>query len=266
MTEVALSIQFNPLAKLSSIHSGILWQSFRDEYPHVTEQPPLPPVFETFGEGPTMAPVPTLQMLSALPMPRYWFVAANDTHLVQIQQDRVIYNWRQTKADDVYPRYESLREKFEKAVQAFEGFLKEGQLGEMKPTQCEVTYLNFIQLEDGVDTRQVVERITPLWTGRFSAETELKVEDLNLNLRFILHDAEGKPDGRLHVSIQGAIRVRDKARGVQLQLVARGRPKQETVGAAFEWLDRGRAAIVESFALMTKPELHKQWERIDAPK
>lgn len=266
VTEVALSIQFNSLVKFGSIHSGILWQLFREGYPQVVEQPPLPPTFETFGDTAPAAFAPTLQLLSAFPMPRYWFVTMDETRLVQIQQDRVIYNWRQMKAADAYPRYEFLREKFGEALKTVESFLKEGQLGELKPTQCEVTYVNFIQLGDGVDARQVVEEITPLWAGKFSGKTDLKVEDLNLNLKFVLRDAEKKPEGRLYVTIQGAVRNRDRATGVQLQLVARGRPKQESIASAFEWLDRGRAAIVENFALITKPAMHRQWERTNASK
>ena len=57
VAEVVLGLQFNPLTKFRSVHIGALWEHFRDNFPKVSEHPPLQQMFETLGTRPTSGTV-----------------------------------------------------------------------------------------------------------------------------------------------------------------------------------------------------------------
>ena len=39
VTETILSLQFEPIAKMTAVHVGVLWQRFREQFPLVEEHP-----------------------------------------------------------------------------------------------------------------------------------------------------------------------------------------------------------------------------------
>src|SRR5262249_17490048 len=111
VTEVALGVQFAPLAAFKTVHAGLLWNRFRQEFPIVEEQAPLNVSFETFG-SPSAAPELRLELLRRPPIPRFWFMNENRVELIQFQVDRFVRNWRKVGDDITYPRYEAIRARF----------------------------------------------------------------------------------------------------------------------------------------------------------
>jgi uncharacterized protein (TIGR04255 family) len=147
VTEVVISVQFDPLTALRTPHLGLLWQDFRDRFPKTEEHPPLPPVIEKFGLlGPPQIGV---RFETSLPVPLCWFLNEAGTKLIQVQQDRFVHNWRKIGQSDEYPRYEHIRKTFEVELGIFCQFLAREQLGELVPNQCEVTYVNQISSGKG---------------------------------------------------------------------------------------------------------------------
>jgi uncharacterized protein (TIGR04255 family) len=141
LSEVVLSIQFAPLQKFGNAHVGLFWRTVRSKYPKVTELPALAPAFETFGAPARQAPMVQFEQLFAAPMSRFWFEKEGEPDLMQLQQDRILHNWRKQKEDQVYPRYEKVRSVFEREVAAFTKFAADEGFGDIKPNQCEVTYV-----------------------------------------------------------------------------------------------------------------------------
>ena len=43
LAETVLSLQFEPVAELTTAHVGLLWARFRKQFPMIEEHPPLPP-------------------------------------------------------------------------------------------------------------------------------------------------------------------------------------------------------------------------------
>jgi uncharacterized protein (TIGR04255 family) len=264
VTEVVLSMQFATLENMKSFHVGLFWARFRSEYPDVSEQAPINAMFETFGKAAQAGPPLQLEQFLSPPMPRYWFEKRGTPDLLQLQQDRLIHNWRKQDDAAVYPRYEALRERFRSEVEEFIAFLENEKIGVLRPNQCEVTYTNIIEMSgiDGLHDR--LERITPLWTGQFSETSAADFENAMVQLRFKLIDSD-RPVGRVYVSFQPAVLRTDPSRDViKLDVTARGRPKHETCESAFEFFDFGRRAVVKTFAAVTTPSMHSLWGRNDA--
>lgn len=261
INEVILSIQFDSLRKFGNAHVGRLWNEFRAEYPKISEQAPLPPVFETFG---VLQPPPGMKLEAFLspPMSRYWFEASDEVELIQIQQDRILHNWRKRQATQEYPHYEAIRNRFEADVKRFEEFLKSNNLGEIRPNQCEVTYVNTINLPGGVDAHQHLERITPLWVGTLSQASALEIEDAVIRARYVLK-VSGKPYGRVHVRFAPAVLTADRSPIIRLEITARAKPENPSISDAFRLLDDERESVVRTFAEVTTREMHDFWGRIN---
>jgi uncharacterized protein (TIGR04255 family) len=179
VNEVILSMQFATLEKMKSVHMGLLWARFRAEYPDVSEQAAITAVFETFGTPAEPEPLVQLEQFLSPPMPRYWFEKRGTPELLQVQQDRILHNWRKHENETIYPRYETLRERFRSEVDRFVAFLKEEKIGELRPNQCEVTYTNIIELPGSERTHNRLQKITPLWTGHLSEALAADLEDAN---------------------------------------------------------------------------------------
>lgn len=262
LVETVLSLQFQPLPRLKSVHVGLLWHQFRDTFPLIEEHPPLNVVLETFG-----VPAPgqvEVTIEEKPPLPRVWFLNESETELIQIQADRFIHNWR--KAGNIstpYPRYEGVRAKFRDEVRGFQQFLSDEELGQVVINQCEVTYVNHIEPCEVWRSHGQIEGVLRAWDARgrlFLPEAE----GGRIEQRFVIRGDSGGPLGRLHVSLTPAWEAEGKSPILVLTLTARGSPISEGIDGAFAFLDLGREWIVKGFAELTTTEMHRVWERIDA--
>jgi uncharacterized protein (TIGR04255 family) len=256
--EVALGIQFATPQHFKSAHVGLFWQQIRSTYPMVSEQPPAPTVFETFGMPPGSGLGVQLRTFLTPPMPRYWFVKdEQDSYVLQLQQERIIGNWRQQREDQIYPRYEHVRERFKAEVDVFAKFLLAEDIGELRPNQCELTYVNIIDSPSG--NHHSLQDITTLWKSEvMDAATDL--ESATISARYIMNEGDSQI-GRIYVSVEPAFRQSDLRPVYKLDITACGKPGADTIEAAFELLDRQRCAAVKKFADVTTSEMHKRWGR-----
>jgi len=258
--EVVLGIQFDRITGFQTIHAGHLWESFRGDFPQVQEHPPLDPAFETFGTKPVIGGVKLELMSGPLPFPRLWFLNEAQTQLIQFQPDRFIHNWRKIQGGDVYPRYESIKTRFLDELATIEKFFREHALGELRPNQCEVTYVNHILSADGENLCEQPEDVFRFFRKDFDQGVLDHFEDSRFQIRFILSDEEKRPIGRLYVDAQPA-RSRDGQPMIALTLTARGSTSTSTLEAASRFLDFGRDKIVRGFAELTTETMHERWRR-----
>jgi uncharacterized protein (TIGR04255 family) len=260
--EVVLSIQFASLSKLKSAHIGMFWERIRHQFPDVSEQASLGPLFETFG-GTRTTPTFQFQTLFTPPMPRYWFERAGEPDLLQLQQDRLLRNWRQAPDNSrIYPRYEPIRDAFKKDMEEFQDWLRYEELGEVAPNQCEVTYINIIRLPDGSNPLTQLHRISNVWSDKMVLPPSQTLEHSNVQLVSVFEHG-GKLVGRAYTTFQPAFTQASAEPVVKLDITVRGKPLGETVAAAFDFLDVARAEVVNTFASITTEEMHKFWERTD---
>jgi len=260
VTEVVLSVQFAALSSFRGVHAGLYWREIRDEYPVVSEQVPIASAFETFGAAP---PSSGFQLHLTAPQPaRHWFETANGEHLVQLQQDRILHNWRKRSPEMEYPRYEPLRDKFIGEVERLNALVKKEGLGEIRPNQCEVTYINTIASVEGKSPHDHLSHITPLWTGNLSEPFLAALETTGIQTKYVLRKND-VPYGRVYINFIPAFSAADYSPVVQLEVTTRGKPDEESIAAAFVLLDEERAAVVRAFTSVTTPLMHKEWGRAD---
>lgn len=261
VTEVVLSIQFEPLPSLRTPLIGLLWREFRERFPKLEEHSPLDPVFEKFT--PTLSPKVGLRVeaYDAPPLPRVWFLNEEGTQLLQIQPDRFIHNWREVGECDRYPRYERLRDSFLKELSTFRAFIDRERLGELVINQCEITYVNHILAGEGWERHGQLSEILRCWVPVSGSLPE--PESVSLATRYVIPGGEGQPVGRLHVTVQPAWRTSDGRLMYVMTLTARGTPQGEGVDGAVAFLDVGREWIVRGFTDLTTGKMHSIWRRTD---
>lgn len=258
LVEVALSLQFEPLDRLTTAHIGLLWQRFRSTLPRVEEHPPLDPVLEV--DGPPRPPRVEVSF-GAPPMPRVWFANKARTTLIQVQRDRFIHNWRKATATSEYPRYKRLRSEFREELNVLAFFLRDEGLGELAIDQCEITYVNHVVVPPGIPSADERERFLTNWTSLPPSSFLPMPEDTVLQWRFRI---PGDPaPRRLHVLAQQARRGDGQPFWV-MNLMARGRPAKPGIDGSFEFFDLGHEWIVRGFADLTERHMHRHWRRIDA--
>ena len=260
LTEVVLGAQFDVIPGFLTPHIGIVWERFRDDFPLVEEHPPLPPAFETFGPAPQFAGI-GLQLLTGAEAARVFFINKARTELLQVQKDRFLHNWRKIGAGDSYPRFEAMLETFKSGFRTFAAAISGEGLGPIIPNQCEVTYINQMPVPPTGTLSDLTDDLFGQHTGSLALPDLGKPEDLRFLLRYIMHDDNGKPIGRLVASAEPARRV-DGQTIMQLTLTARGRPLTPDESGVADFLNRGRVCVVKGFAHLTGPKMHKLWERI----
>jgi uncharacterized protein (TIGR04255 family) len=197
--------------------------------------------------------------ISQVPDARFWFVDATSTQLVQLQVDRFIRNWRKGGPPyDAYPRYETLRPRFEQDWTVLLAFLEREGLGPPEANMCEVTYINHVDLGAGWESLGEAHRALRFLKvqGQREALPEMP-EAFSMNLRYLMPERRG----RLHVSAQPVIRRSDGRPVLQLTLTARGKPESPNLRDIAAWFDLGHQWVVHGFVDLTTPEMHETWGR-----
>jgi len=257
VSEVAVSAIFPSLENWRSAHAGVYWSRIIQKYPLTEVRMPLPYQIETFDDEIR----PTSAIKIELPTPdvqRYWFLTDPPIRLIQVQRDRFAINWRKIKGDEIYPRYKNdIRPRFEEEWKTFVAFLAEHKIGEPSVQQCEITYVNDILRGDDWNDREDLRALFSPWWAKGTDGFLPLPETLRIAGSFTMPEQ----GGRLHFTAQRVLRAIDNRDALQLQLIARGRPKSSKLEDILSWMDLGHEWVVRGFADLTSPHAHKLWGR-----
>jgi uncharacterized protein (TIGR04255 family) len=252
VVETALGVQFAPLKSFSIPHFGLFWNAVRSDYPQQAMKPPLGNVVEDLAR-PAVPDRIGIQLM-AEPEARCWFLNASGTELIQLQRDRFVRNWRKVTGSENYPSYDELKPRFERDWTRLLEFLEREGLGRPEVNQCEVTYINHLDVDvERLGSLHRFARVVSDLTGDFLPEPETA----QLQVRYIMGDKKG----RLHVGVQPGVRRDDRRPVLQLGLTARGTPASSRLDDILAWFDLGHEWVVRGFADFTVSAMHQTWER-----
>jgi len=255
VVEVVFGIQFNELSELTAPLRGILWEKIgRGKYPKYEERPPLARVVERFDGPPFKQREPELEAIAGLPSPRSFFINSTGNHLIQVQQDRFLQNWRKQKPENQYPRYVELFPEFTNAWNCFAEFVTDEKVGNLEPNQYELTYLNHIPREAGWKNLTDIEKVFPDFICR--ANDPFLPEPENIGWRRVYRLPNEK--GRLHVTLNQAFSTETNDLVLVLNITARGFDKN----GMNSWFDMAHEWIVRSFDDLTSEEMQNTiWKK-----
>jgi len=254
--EVAYSFQFEPLESMHMGYLGLLWgEEFKERYPTVEQDDPLPHEIERFGAAAASSPVKGMKFFTKIPLPRIRMISEDSCSLLQIQNDRFVFNWRNHSTKDKvdYPRFSQLKESFSKEFNIFGNFLDANSLGDLKINQVEITNVNHIPA-NGMTFSEI---FTGLKCG-VDISDDLDPESITFRSKHVIR-LENRPIGRLYVVIEKAFRQSDEQEIFSLTFTARSNLQEPSLTGALNILTHLRNKINQSFVGLTNENMHEVW-------
>lgn len=243
--EVVISVEFVPLAELNVVQLVQISEQWRDTYPLVTPQPPI------------LSVPPPGSMLSGVGISindtnvRLWLTDESGHELLQLQNDRLVLNWRrQEDPDATYPSYKQLREVFAQRWEEFVGRLPTG--ARLRPLTAEVTFVNKLEAVDGAPPGQLSGFIAPLSAPDLPGE---ETSTIQTQLQYLV-PISGDAPGQLIVTAVAS------SSGAQLNVACRlGLVGDTALDRIMGALDAAHASCVQGFTNITTIEMHAAWGR-----
>lgn len=195
-------------------------------------------------------------------LPRFWFVSEDGLRLVQVQEDRVAFNWRRLGRDVPYPRYGTLRTEFEQILAELAEVVPDLRDERLAADYCELTYVNELAATEPRRRRPALEAVLriaqALAAPEFLPEAE---DDAQWTGSWTIVDEAGAAAGRLTASAHPGLRQQDQ-QPIYLLTISGALPGQICgTGAVFDRLDLAHEWIVRGFADLTTKDMHDQWKR-----
>jgi uncharacterized protein (TIGR04255 family) len=257
VVETALSVQFQPIEGFKNAHLGLFWSQLQKQYPKVEDAEPIASQIELFGDQMERRPrLPHFQIGKSEAAARLRMRSDNDHAMVQIQNDRLVYNWRKMKEGE-YPRWPKVLPQFMSALEELRTFLAAQGLDEFEPNQWEVTYVNHLPKGRNWDTPADWSALVPGLVGSPGLVPVVTPESLECKWKFLLPESSG----RLHVDLFNGYTGPnpDSQEILVLQLTARGGIDPDIGRDVTDGLKIGHAAIVNTFHTLTGSKAHDRW-------
>ena len=193
VVETVLGVQFDRLPDFRNAHLGAFWKTLdSEEWSEVQDVSILSPQFEQFSNNARWAQGVQLQ-ITQNPDCRLQIKNKTGDRMIQVQNNRFHFNWI-GKPEGEYPRHKKVRDGFEQSLRQFIKFLDESNVGEFRPNQWEVTYVNHIPQGTVWNKPSEWNFFKPL-NGIPSIENLVEAETFNGEWHFVIPGQKG----RLHV-------------------------------------------------------------------
>lgn len=247
VVETVLSVQFQPLKRMSNAHLGLFWNRVRGIYSKLQDVGPIEPQIELFGTERPRARFPQLRMTASHPAARLR-MSSDDGHvMLQLQNGRLVFNWRRLDGESEYPRWTRVEPLFQDALRELTAFAQAEELGSIEPNQWEVAYVNFLIRGREWNAPSEWKDVLPGVIGTIDMVSMGGFESMGCHAHFALPDNAG----RLHVEVTHGFAGPDEDADEVLivQLTARGgidESRDVSAGLAL-----GRETIVRSFSQIT---------------
>lgn len=239
LKEVVLGKVFAARPDLLIPYLGTFWSRIRDTYPKTAHAQ----IVLAEGESPVIDATGNW-------VPRLWFTSVDDAFLVQVQQDRLYLNWRDTESGTPYVRFPTLLTEFNRVWTLFEQLVLEFTGAPIVPVRNELTYTNFVPA--GPAWSSVIQLGNVLRDFSWSPRGRVIGEPKSYSSRTLFD----LPDdaGHLRVNVDTARRRSDASLVLKLELQATG-----SASGALSW-DRwvvvAHDSLVQGFKDLTTEQMH----------
>lgn len=250
--EIAFAVQL--LSSQLTLESMVdIGRALKPLFPVQQLQPALPRMMEPG--------LPSFSISVGAPLPRFWFVSEDGFRLVQVQEDRVAFNWRGLGRKAQYPRYGTLRAEFAEHLEVLGEIVPELRGAGLHADFCELTYVNELEAPVSTGGHPPLDAILRVAQSLDRTDFLPPTDSEEWTGRWTIRDEEGEPAGRLTAAAQPASRQWDQ-RPIYL-LTMTGILPRDVAGddAIFKQFDLAHEWIVRGFADLTTKEMHDRWGR-----
>jgi uncharacterized protein (TIGR04255 family) len=257
LVETILGVQFDRLQSFTNGHLGLFWKALGEQWSAAVDAPLIPTEFEQFGGAGTWSLGLMGLKFSQDPSSRLQIKTVAGDRMIQLQNGKLLYNWM-GQAGEAYPRFSRVKAEFDEFVGRFQEFVGREHLGDWRPNQWEVSYLNHLPRESVWQTPSDwsgLLRLAPQPTPDLGAEIGLE------SVQGQWHYEIRPRRGRLHVAlVHGRTPGLEGSELLVLTLTARGPISHSTT--LDDGIRLGHDVIVHSFASLTSDAARQYWEQV----
>lgn len=247
VNEVALGYSFLARPDLLIPHIGKFWSELEDAYPHTQHAAPIVDNAET--------------AFTDIPLPRVWFLNSDKSRLVQLQQDRLICNWRGVVAGQPYIRFPPIQEEFQRIRKLFEAYVLRKTGEPVRAAGYSLTYVNLIRSGEGWTPDADLSTVFPDQQWRAGARFLPRPSSVEWKATFQLPNEFGI----LSATVQPARLVREKTPIIKFELSANSGSLGGRSVELEEWLKIAHEWIVRAFEDLTSPQMHSNVWHAEKP-
>lgn len=259
LVETAISLQFQLIDGLKNAHLAMFWEDMRKEFPKVTDAQLLPEQIELFGEEALRTRgIPGFRIAGAGGTSRMQMASEDDQAMVQIQNGRIISNWRRGAGGE-YPRWGTVLSRFKESLDKFKAMLATEKLGTASLNQWEVVYVNHLLKGRDWNTPADWPDLLPGLVAKNLRYSASILESLVCGIHIVMPDNRGRIHAELFHGFNSPEATSQEL--LSLQITARGGVCEPTDEQAYNGLEHGHLAIVQTFCDLTGSEAQKKWER-----
>jgi uncharacterized protein (TIGR04255 family) len=244
IVEVICGIQFD-CSKFNFAMVDRFYNKVKDTYPTCAENMPLPFTYDKLS-------------LSAPPAARnkpifvrYFFINESNTKLIQLQDGRLLFNWRKNEgADTTYPKFDAVYQEFLLHMKAFFEIVSDAN-AEFSQTQLELTYLDHILFSDFDNKSWALPKIFT-----FFAKNPLgtDIDDSNFSIQLPIENLSG----HLQMVGRSGIRNTDKKAVFILETTVRGNTNKSVI-TIDSWFGKAHSAVYQAFNDSITEDAKKVW-------
>lgn len=246
--EVVVGVEFLPLPGLGPVKLVGLHELWADKFPKLLEQPALPPT-----APPTSGPQGFIQFQFSLGAPalRLWMLNESEDELLQVQNDRLVLNWRRTLGDDrTYPRYDYLRGIYQDVYAEFREQVAHLNVGTFRPHTAVVSYMNRFEIQADEELKDVIAPLSQTWNLLSNVTPEI-----SMNVPVMSGDSPNALRGQL--AAKASIDSKDRKYGYLEVLTRIG--VSDPGGDVLAGLDLAHWSCVDGFDRLTTEKMHQRW-------
>lgn len=260
VVETILGVQFERMPNWTNAHAGAFWKTLDGtEWPTTADAQPIQPQYERFGDSAQWARGLKIQ-ISQSPAARLQITNKAGNRMIQLQNGRMHFNWLGSDGGG-YPRYSAIRSEFGTMLSRFQEYCAREQVGDLRPNQWEVTYINLIPQGTVWNSAADWGFFRPLGAMP-TIDNLVAAESFSGEWHFEIP----KQQGRLHIDWRHIERTKpesdDDLAAIQLNLTARGplESAESTSATILERLDLGHDTIVSAFQELMSDSANRYWK------
>jgi uncharacterized protein (TIGR04255 family) len=245
VTELVFDVSFRLPRRMQTAHVGAFWSTIRHDFPFASDKAPVPPMQTPPRPGQAVE-IANIEFSEVPPLRRTWFEDTEQRELIQLQDDRFIYNWRRKGLNDPYLGYDEIHPLFERRLIELQNFLGEVGLGAMDYVGFELTYVNQIGPLNGLGSvalhAALVDHVRDEARERFLPRPQVAT---TVSIYALPEDG-----GVLRVQSQGT------ATSLRMDLAARTDATGRDDIYRRKWFDLAHTWIIRGFKDATSSEFH----------
>lgn len=233
VVEVVIGVQLNA-HPLDSHFIYNFYEEIKEQYPLTTYNPPLPIIFQDGLRGFTGE-------LAQFDV-RTFFISLNRDKLVQIQSNKILFNWRKTDNESEYPHFKNVLEKF---MEIFNKIQQKRHLFQFI-NQLEVTYFDHFYLED-------------FNINNFNPQPILNIFNINRdisNLEYLITYPQKELKAEVIVDIKSGINNENQKKLFSMETTCRGFNSEIPLEI---WFDKAHKELLDIFWETTTETAKQKW-------